>query len=125
MLQKSIESHLGVTIGHQPLKSFLARFCAGSDCASGDVHRRAMTVARAANTSDDVVTVEPVYTDLRKLFLNTGGTIDDLTVLSKKFSIRLAHQSIVQVFVRMQWEIEADNEFSMAMGTDPALATQN
>ena len=84
-----------------------------------------MTVARVANTSDDVVTVEPVYTDLRKLFLNTGRAIDDLTVLLKKFSIRLAHQSIVQLFVRKQWEIKADNEFSMAMGTDTALATQN
>ena len=68
--------------------------------------------------------VEPVYTDLGKL-LTTGRTIDDLTVLLKKFSIRLAHQSAVQLFVRMQWEIEADNEFSMAMGTDTALATQN
>ena len=101
------------------------RFYAGSGCASGDVHRRAITVARAAGISDDIVTIEPVYTGLRKLFLNTGRTIDDLTVLLKKFSIRLAHQSIVQLFVRMQWEIEADNEFSMAMGTDTALATQN
>ena len=71
------------------------------------------------------MTVEPVYTDLCKPLLNTGRAIDDLTVPLKKFSIRLAHHAIVQLFVHMQCEIEADNEFSMAMGTDTALATQN
>ena len=62
---------------------------------------------------------------LRILFLPTERAIENLVDLLKKFSIRLAHQSIVQLFVRVQWEIEADNEFSMAMGTDTALATQN
>ena len=114
-----------MTSGHQPLKSFLNRFCAGSGRASGDVHRRAITVASASDISADVAAIEAVYPKLRRLFLATDCAIENLVDLLKKFSIRLAHQSIVQLFVRMQWEIEADNEFSMAMGADTALATQN
>ena len=125
MLQKSIESHFGVTIESKPLRTFLDRFYTGSVCGSIDVHRRASTVARAAMVSDDAVTIEPVYTGLRKLFLETGRTIGDLTVLLKKFAIRLSSQSVAHLFVRMHWEIEADNEFTVAMGADTALVTQN
>ena len=70
------------------------------------------------------MTIEPVYTGLRKLFSDTGRTIGDLTVLLKKFASRWSSQSVAHLFVRMQWEIEADNEFTMAMGVDTALSTQ-
>ena len=34
-------------------------------------------------------------------------------------------QMCVELYVRIQWELEADNEFTMAMGVDTALPTQN
>ena len=66
-----------------------------------------------------------MYPKLRELFLNTTRALGDLTRLLHKCSIVGTNQEIVQLYIRMQWEIEADNEFTMATGGDTALISQN
>ena len=84
-----------------------------------------MTASSSSACDDVLASARPMYAKLRDLFLNTTRALGDFTRLLHKCSIVLPHQDIVQVYIRMQWEIEADNEFTMATGRDTALITQN
>ena len=61
---------------------------------------------------------EPFHAELRQLFLQSDGTIDKLRIALEQFSIVLSESALKQLYIRMQWEIETDNEFTMAMGMD-------
>ena len=126
-LQSTIKSKFGMTIGHQPLETFLDRFYGktGRPGAAWSSHEAATAVTMAPMHSDEVMKAEPIDADLRKLFVLTSRTIGDLQKLLERFAIVMAYPSSINLYVRTQWELEADNEFSMAMGMDTALPTQN
>ena len=116
MLQKSIEANFAVSIKEQPLRTFLDRFYSSTAAASGGVHRESIRAARDAITSDEVLKAKPVYSELRRQFFQGTCTLGDLKGLLEDFSIDMTDLAVVQLYIRMQWEIEADNEFTVACG---------
>ena len=74
-----------------------------------------MVASSAIGRGGEVVDVRPVYPELRKLFLASPGAIEDLVRLLKSFSMDVSSKDALSLYVRMQWDIEADKEFVPAM----------
>ena len=125
-LQETILARFGVSIGHHPLEDFIDRHYGRGRQSSISLHNKALTSSSSSSACDDVLdSARPVYAKLRELFLSTTRALGDFNRLLHKCSIGVPHQAIVQLYIRMQWEIEADNEFTMATGRDTALIIQN
>ena len=106
--------------------TFLCRFYGDADLSGpSPAHQGSGKVAGAAIISTEVLQAQSIYSDLRRLFLRSTLAIDDLQNLLRQFSIGMSYRAAVQLYIRMQWEIEADNEFTTATGMDTALGTQN
>ena len=115
-LQQTIQSKLGRTIAERPLRTFLDKHYGSGSCGSTTVHDQAMTAASSSGDGDELVSVKAIYSKLRVLFLKTPCSIEDLTHLLLKFSINMSSRTISDLLVRLQWDIEASNSFSPAIG---------
>ena len=124
-LQETILFKFGISIEQQPLRTFLERHYGSGSAGSTSLHNKAMTAASAIGGDGVVDTVRPIYAKLRGLFLQTPGAIENLVSVLRKCTIAISSPEHEQLYIRMQWEIEADNEFTMAMGVDTAQQTQN
>ena len=65
-----------------------------------------------------------IYAKLRALYLKTACTIEDLVSVLQKYSISISSQAATHLFVRMQLEIEAHEEFVPAMGREKHPGSQ-
>ena len=123
-LQQTILAKFVISIGHQPLETFIDRQY-GSDRQSSIVlHNNAMTAASSSGSENVLDQARPIYAKLRGLFLDTSRTIEAFTRLLKQFAIVYSSSAATNLFVRMQWGIEAQNEFCPAMGRDKHQGSQ-
>ena len=109
-------SKFGRTIAEKPLRTFLERHYGSGSGASTNVHDEIMIAASSSGDGCELVNVKAIYPKLRVLFLKTSCSIEDLSNLLLKFSINMSSRIISDLFVRIQWDIEASNSFSPAIG---------
>ena len=124
-LQRTIQTHFGVCIGRHPLRGFLVRFYATTGASPPSIHDDVERVAGATAIAEEVEAARPIYADLRKLFSDTPMAVSDLVGLLLQFSISMSSRAATELFCRLLlWDIEVDNEFSMATGMDTAQRIQ-
>ena len=95
------------------MRTFLGR-AYGKDCKSGSIaiHNKANLASSSTSYDDEVAQAEPIYVDLRELFLKSLGTMANLiSILSKPFGLSMSESAAKRLFVRMQWDLEISKEF--------------
>jgi len=111
-LQETIQEHCGVTIGHQPLETFLeGAYQSGGKFHSLRIHDKAMQAVRDSGYDEELAKAQAIYAYLRSSFLAAPLTMAGLTAALLKKSISLSVEAARRLLVRLEWDLEQARHF--------------